>query len=218
MYETYVLSNGPVSIKGIKDFKTVALTKRSVLSIFDDIQASKIDTLHQRIFPNIQSDYAVVFLNDDLILNVDNVDERIKTTNKDMKDVPWDVIYLSYCLEVCWLQSYVKTGIRKAFNPLCAGVLLFNKNSVDKLVSCVKKQNNSLDVCYKNCIFNEEINAYCVHPPLYKQKGALKVPCLERGGFKAIVAVLVFATVLIIMKYVLQRISNKIPFDKVLGI
>lgn len=82
-----------------------------------------------------------------------------------------DMLYLEYCNEFCLLTTKVTRELAKAHGPSCTAAILYNVNSLKKILNVLKAQRYrlSIDMAYKAAIEKGDLQAFIATPPLFVQ-------------------------------------------------
>ncbi|MEB3201786.1 MAG: hypothetical protein VKK05_03090 [Synechococcus sp.] len=141
----------------------------------DKGEYSLIATVLYKILPNAAGDHFIVFEDDVKPLIPSNlIKKRISQT---LSVVPsdWDMIHLEYCFEISLLTQSTNTPLlKKAFRPMCTAAIIYNKSSIEKIISCVNKEKQTLDESYVNCIRKSKLTSYISTPPIFAQQANLE--------------------------------------------
>jgi hypothetical protein len=93
--------------------------------------------------------------------------------NRLINQVPddWDMIYLEYCNETCFMSKKITHDLSRAVNPFCTAAILYNTKNLNKIIKMIETHHDyyAIDWIYKINIKNKLINAYISTPPLFVQ-------------------------------------------------
>lgn len=84
--------------------------------------------------------------------------------------MPWDLVYLEYCMEHCKDQPVsVGRWLARASAPYCTAAVLYNRRSIDRIRRCLDDRKRLIDFSYVDCIASDQLNAYIAKPALFAQ-------------------------------------------------
>jgi GR25 family glycosyltransferase involved in LPS biosynthesis len=82
----------------------------------------------------------------------------------------WDMFYLEYCQESCFLNKNITSGIAKASNPLCTAAIVYNMEKMQKIISLLELNHKMpIDRVYLKYILQNKLNVYVSTPPIFVQ-------------------------------------------------
>lgn len=89
-----------------------------------------------------------------------------------LQGIPWDVVYLEYCMEHCSAaasEQRVGPWLQRASSPYCTAATLYNRTSIDRIRRCLDVRKKLIDFSYVECIKDDELVAYIAMPALFAQ-------------------------------------------------
>ena len=111
---------------------------------------------------------------DDLMLGSSSLDAR-KRIDSAISELPpsADVLYREYCFELCNMLDCHSTFhyIRRAVKPGCTAAMIFTKKGAQRTLPRIKSVFLGLDNMYAELIFNGELEAFLLAPPIFFQDG-----------------------------------------------
>jgi hypothetical protein len=112
--------------------------------------------------------YVLIF-EDDVVINKIDASDVIPSIERAIVDMPsdWDMLYLEYCNEACWVNQ-AKGTVRKARGPLCTGCMLYQVESIPKILKCLENE-YVIDKQYLSCIRQQKLQAFTTKEPLFVQ-------------------------------------------------
>lgn len=116
--------------------------------------------------------YILVF-EDDIkpMISADKIIPKLESLLEQMPN-EWDMLYLEYCHETCFLNKRITPEISKASGPLCTAAILYNVEKLGKIVNLLEETVNQeipIDNSYVKYILKNKLDAYIVTPPIFVQ-------------------------------------------------
>jgi GR25 family glycosyltransferase involved in LPS biosynthesis len=107
--------------------------------------------------------YALIF-EDDLNISIDKQEFRSKLQNI-LSNIPEDaeIVYLSYCFEVCQKLKKINNIFSKAYRPLCRHMYLVSREGANKILRETFPMHSSGDRMIGMLIKNKILNGYVVN-------------------------------------------------------
>ena len=143
------------------------------------------NTLLHVIFPKamaLQVGNFIVFEDDLMTLfPKESIKNEIETILQEACNSSWDMIYLEYCVEACFLGAQVSQRLQKAVNPMCSAAIIFNSNNLQNVTNCVALHESVMSFVYSHCIRNGQINAFVTKQPLFAQDARFQGDMNHRG-------------------------------------
>jgi GR25 family glycosyltransferase involved in LPS biosynthesis len=166
MRDMYVEKYQFVTPKPLEDHSNLSKIKKAELSLLQ----TNIEIFQKVISSPNPPPYILVF-EDDIKPTIPK-EQFIPKIKSLLNQVPtdWDIIYLEYCGENCFLTKKISNDISKASGPLCTAAILYNTQKLNKIIAIL--QNNiqqTIDRIYLRSIKDKNINAYISTPPLFIQ-------------------------------------------------
>lgn len=114
----------------------------------------------------------ILVLEDDLMLMVPP-NKVIPRMLDALKEVPedWDMIYLEYCFEMCFMTQKVSTHLHRGRRPYCAAAILYRVDRLHRIIGCLDKHKRLTDFSYVKCHDNRDLIPYIMYPALFAQNG-----------------------------------------------
>ena len=91
-----------------------------------------------------------------------------------MNNLPtdWDMLYFEYCYEKCNKLKEFNDVLYKVQEPLCAASIMYNCNSIDRIIDCIDTNRLNLDNAYAKWFKNKKLEAFLLAPPLFFQENS----------------------------------------------